>query len=157
MQVSLIKAGTNDASLIHEMQVKSFLPLLNKYEDFATSPANETVDQVMKRLKQISTDYYIVQLSHVPVGAIRIVKKENQIYRISPIFILPEHQGKGVAQKVFSIIEKAYNNVKAWELDTILQEQGNCYLYEKLGYKRKNGIKEINDKLTIVQYEKLMT
>lgn len=47
-----------------------------------------------------------------------------------------------------------YNDARYWELDTILQEQGNCYLYEKLGYRRTGEIKQINDEMTIVSYEK---
>ncbi|PZT54713.1 GNAT family acetyltransferase [Paenibacillus silvae] len=47
-----------------------------------------------------------------------------------------------------------YNDVAVWELATILQERGNCYLYEKLGYQQTGETKEINDKMTIVFYEK---
>ncbi|MOA35325.1 hypothetical protein D3C78_1567680 [compost metagenome] len=75
---------------------------------------------------------------------------------MSPIFILPEHQGKGIAQRVFSMIEDKYNDARVWELDSILQEQGNCYLYEKLGYQKTGETKHINDKMTIVFYKKTL-
>ena len=39
-------------------------------------------------------------------------------------------------------------------LDTILQEEGNGYLYEKLGYKRTGKIENINERMDIVYYEK---
>ncbi|MEC0238422.1 GNAT family N-acetyltransferase [Paenibacillus dokdonensis] len=156
MELSLFKAGIDEASMIHEMQVKTFMPLLNKYQDFETSPANETVERIIDRLKQSFTDYYIIKNSNISVGAIRIVRKENKTFRVSPVFILPEHQGKGIAQRVFSIIENIYNDATVWELATILQEQGNCYFYEKLGYQKTGGIKEINDKMTIVFYEKCL-
>jgi GNAT superfamily N-acetyltransferase len=154
MVLSLFKTGLNEAYLIHEMQIKAFMPLLNKYQDYDTSPANETMERIIDRLKQSFTDYYIIKNSNVPVGAIRIVRKENYTFRVSPVFILPEYQGKGIAQKVFSKIEDIYNNVVIWELDTILQEHGNCYLYEKLGYQKTGETKEINEKMTIVYYEK---
>lgn len=41
-----------------------------------------------------------------------------------------------------------------WKLDTILQEKGNCYLYEKLDYHKTGKTEIINDKMTIVFYEK---
>ena len=41
-----------------------------------------------------------------------------------------------------------------WELGTILQEAGNCYLYEKMGYRQTNRRTVINDSMTIVGYEK---
>jgi len=154
MDISIFKSGLNEASSIHEMQIKVFMPLLIKYQDYETSPGNESVERIIDRLNQTFTDYYIIKSSNISVGAIRIVRKENNIYRVSPIFILPEHQGKGIAQKVFSIIEDKYYDARIWELDTILQEQGNCYLYEKLGYQKTGEIKQINDKMTIVYYEK---
>jgi len=154
MDISLSKSSLSDAALIHEMQVTAFMPLLDKYKDYDTSPANESIERIIDRMNQTFTEYFVIRSSNVPVGAIRIVKKDNQIYRVSPIFILPEYQGKGIAQKVFGIIEEMYNDAKMWELDTILQEEGNCYLYEKLGYKKTGKVVEINDKMSIVFYEK---
>lgn len=154
MNISLIKAQLKDAETIHEMQMKSFMTLLERYKDFEINPANEPVEKVMDRINQKFTDYYIVKSGDIPVGGIRIVKKGKKIYRVSPIFILPEFQGKGIAQKVFQIIEDMYIDANRWELDTILQEQGNCYLYEKLGYRRTGKIQSINSKMTLVFYEK---
>jgi GNAT superfamily N-acetyltransferase len=154
MNISLVKADLKDAESIHSMQIKSFIPLLEKYQDFETNPANEPLEKVIWRINQPSTDYYIIKDDEIAVGGIRIVKKDNKRYRVSPIFILSEYQGKGIAQKVFQIIEQKYNDAMVWELDTILQEQGNCYLYEKLGYKQTGRRKIINDRLTIVFYEK---
>lgn len=154
MEISLSKSDLNEASTIHEMQTKAFMPLLDKYHDFETSPANETLERIISRMNQSFTDYYIIKSSSIAVGAIRIVRKENKTYRVSPIFVLPEYQGKGIAQKVFGLIEDIYNDAQIWELGTILQERGNCYLYEKLGYKRTGKIEVINDRMTIVFYEK---
>jgi GNAT superfamily N-acetyltransferase len=146
-----------DAETIHVMQAKSFKPLLEKYQDFETSPANEPVEKIVTRINQPFTDYYVIENDGVTVGAIRIVKMGDQRYRVSPIFILPEHQGKGIAQKLFEIIEKEYCDAKVWELDTLLQEKGNCYLYEKLGYKQTGKMEPINSKMTLVFYEKYLT
>lgn len=154
MEISLIKSGLDDAETIHVMQKKSFMPLFEKYQDFETSPANEPLEKVVNRINQSFTDYYIIKLEDTAIGGIRIVKKDIGVYRVSPIFILPEYQGKGIAQKVFEIVEQIYTDARTWELDTILQEQGNCYLYEKLGYKKTGKTEVINDKMTLVYYEK---
>lgn len=156
MKITLSKAGLTDASDILEMQIKAFIPLLHKYRDYETSPANETIERIISRMNQSFSEYYIIKNTYIPVGAIRIIRKSNKTYRISPIFILPEHQGQKIAQQVFAMIEEMYNDAIVWELDTILQEHGNCYLYEKLGYKRTNQSRVINEKMTIVFYEKLM-
>ncbi|MDH6369392.1 GNAT superfamily N-acetyltransferase [Paenibacillus sp. PastF-3] len=156
MGISLCKAGVDDAEFIHQMQVKAFMPLLEKYKDYETSPANESVEKMIDRINQSFTDYYMIKNSDIAVGGVRIVKKENNTYRVSPIFIMPEYQGMGIAQQVFAIIEQKYNDAKKWDLDSIEQEQRNCYLYEKVGYKRTEETKQINDKLTFVFYEKDM-
>ena len=154
MEVSLLKANLEDAMTIHEMQINSFMPLLEKYQDFDTNPANEPLERVITRLNQSFTDYYLIKYFERAVGAIRIVKLGNKSYRVSPIFILPEYQGKGIAQKVFVRIEQLYPDADLWELDTIMQEEGLCYLYEKLGYEKTGETKAINDNITIVFYEK---
>ncbi len=154
MKITLLQAELDDAELIHSMQVTSFLPLLEKYQDFDTSPANEDIGRIITRLNQSFTDYYIIRHNEVPVGGIRIIRKNNNTYRVSPIFILPEYQGKGIAQVVFKMIEEIYKDAIRWELDTILQEEGHCHLYEKLGYKRTGKTEVINEKMTIVFYEK---
>ncbi len=42
-----------------------------------------------------------------------------------------------------------------WQLETILQEEGNCYLYEKMGYRRTGETEVINERMTLVNYRKL--
>lgn len=155
MTIELIKASLQDASKIHEMQVKAFLPLLEKYQDYDLSPATETVERIIRRIEQPFTHYYIIEIDSKAVGAIRIVLlEEGKKCRISPVFILPEYQNLGVAQKVFHKIETMYLPEKGWELETIKEELGNCYLYEKLGYKRLSHEQKVNDKMTLIHMEK---
>lgn len=155
MNIELKKANITEAELLHEMQVKAFMPLLQKYEDYDTNPANESVERILQRLKQPFTDYHFVMLNDLKVGGIRVMRLDNGMRcRISPLFILPEYQGLGIAQETIRLVEEVYSPSKGWELDTILQEQGNCYLYEKFGYKQTGESEVINSKMTLVFYEK---
>lgn len=155
MNITLKKAAISDAEHLHNMQIEAFLPLLQKYQDFDTSPGNETVECTLQRLEQPSTDYYFIMFDSVEVGGIRIKKLDDGIRcKISPLFVLPEYQGLGIAQETIRLVEEIYSPLKGWELCTILQEQGNCHLYEKMGYKQTGETKDINDKMTIVFYEK---
>lgn len=155
MEIRLIRAKIEEAGILWEMQVKSFQKLLDKYQDFETNPASESVDKVRGRLKQKNTYYYFICLGNEKVGAIRVIDshREDRNKRISPLFILPEYQGKGIAQKVIRLCERIHGE-KGWELNTILQEKGNCYLYEKMGYHTNGKVEMINDKLTLIFYEK---
>ena len=88
------------------------------------------------------------------VGVIRVVdKKDGSRKRISPLWIMEEDRGKGYAQDAILAVEKIYGE-HYWELDTILQEEGNLYLYEKMGYHQTGRIEHINDRMDIVFYEK---
>ena len=73
--------------------------------------------------------------------------------RISPLFILPNFRGRGYATQAIIEAEKI-NGDKNWFLDTILQEEGNCALYEKMGYVATGKTELLNDRMTLVDYEK---
>lgn len=153
MKVTLKQASINDVGKIHKMQVEAFKPLLEKYKDYETNPGNETIEQIRAKIIQPDSKYYFIYLQNQIVGAIRIVNLEEEKLRISPIFVMTEFQGRGIAQRAINIIENMYPNTTGWKLDTALQETKLCHLYEKIGYKKKDT-KTINDKLTIVSYEK---
>ena len=155
MEVTLLRANIDNAKELHAMQIEAFKELLYKYQDFDTSPANETVEKVETRLKQDFTFFYFICIGQQKVGAIRIIdkKEDGKNKRISPIFILPAFQGKGIAQKAIRLCEEMHGN-ENWELDTILQESKNCHLYEKMGYRQTGKTKVINERLTLIFYEK---
>ena len=154
IEVSLIAAGKDDMKTIWKMQVEAFSELLDKYQDYDTSPAAESFEKVMARFEQPWTTYYFISIGTENVGVIRIVdKKDGSRKRISPVWIMPEHRNKGFAQAAIIAAEKKYGP-NHWCLDTILQEKGNLHLYEKMGYHRTGKIEKVNDRMDIVFYEK---
>ncbi len=155
MEIKLTRAGVEDAKEIHAMQIEAFRELLDRYQDFDTSPGCESVEKVEARLRQEYTYYYFICMGPQKVGAIRIVDKKEpgKNMRISPLFILPQFQGQGIGQKAIRMCEELHGGM-GWELDTILQEEKNCYLYEKMGYRRTGKTEVVNERLTLVFYEK---
>ncbi|MBQ6251131.1 GNAT family N-acetyltransferase [Ruminococcus sp.] len=136
------------------MQVDAFSDLLEKYRDYDISPANEPMSRVMERLEQPFTYYYFIMDGDTAVGAIRVVDmKDGSPKRISPIFIMKEHRGKGFAKAAIRAAEKLHG-ADNWSLDTILQEEGNCRLYEEMGYRRTGDTQVVNERMTLVFYEK---
>ena len=69
-------------------------------------------------------------------------------------FILPEYQNQGIGYVAIQKVFYLYPDAKVWKLDTILQEPGNCHLYEKCGFVRVGEAHIINDKMTLIDYEK---
>ena len=153
--MKLVSIGIQDAEKLWKMQVEAFQDLYKKYQDTETSPATEGIDKIQMRLNQPFTYYYFIEVDDITVGAIRVVDKKEveKAKRISPVFIMNEYRNKGYAQKAIQLVEEIHGN-SDWELDTILQEKGNCYLYEKLGYRQTGKTEAINDKLTLVFYRK---
>lgn len=154
MNIKLIPAEFKDIEAILKMQITSFAELLKKYQDYDTNPANENYDCILFRFNQPETTYYFINADNKNVGVIRVVDfNDKHRKRISPIFILPEYRNQGYAQQAIIEAERIHGK-SGWELETILQEKENCYLYEKLGYIKTGKTKVINDKLTLVFYEK---
>lgn len=152
--MELKRATVNDSEAIWRMQIKAFADLLEKYRDIDTSPGCEPEEKVKARLLQPCTYFYYIIEDNNTVGAVRVVdKKDGSKKRISPLFILKEFRNKGFAQRAIAEAEKIHGH-SGWELDTILQEEGNCYLYEKMGYRQTGQTKVINERMTIVFYEK---
>ncbi|MBQ8086976.1 MAG: GNAT family N-acetyltransferase [Clostridia bacterium] len=89
------------------------------------------------------------------VGAVRLsIDHERHWGRVSALCVLPQYQGQGIAQCALREIERRHTDIERWYLDTILEEAGNCHLYEKLGYCRTGTPQPINAYMTLVNYEK---
>ena len=155
MKIRLIKAGFDDLNTILQMQREAFSELYEKYQDTQTSPAAEKYENILFRFNQPETTYYFITANDERVGVIRIVDNKDGTARkrISPIFIMREYRGRGYAQQAIIEAERIHGEHN-WKLDTILQEKGNCYLYEKMGYHRTGKTEVINERMTIVFYEK---
>ena len=154
MKIELLKATESDIKEIWKMQVEAFKDLLEKYQDYDMSPATESYENVLNEYKQPWTSFYFITRNIEKVGAVRVIdKKDGSRKRIAPIWIMPDFRNQGLAQLAMREVEKLYDS-HHWQLDTILQEQGNIYLYEKLGYKRTGEIENIKDGMDIVYFHK---
>ena len=150
----LVRANVRDCEKIWSLQIEAFADLLAKYQDYETSPGNEPKENIQAKLLDEFTFFYFIYLEDEIAGAVRVVDRKNgNRKRIAPIFIMKKFRNRGLAQKTFEEIERIHG-INHWMLDTILQEAGNCYLYEKLGYKRTGKIEHINERMDIVYYEK---
>ena len=154
MSVSLRQAKREDLETIWKMQVEAFKGLLEVYQDYDISPAAEGIDKITARFEQPWTKYFFIEAEGKDVGAIRVVdKQDGSRKRISPLWIMKEFRGRGYAQDAIRAVEALYG-ADNWCLDTILQEKGNCHLYEKMGYRKTGKIEHINERMDIVFYEK---
>ena len=153
MSVQLIKAAINDCQEIYDLQIRSFKALLDRYQDYDYSPGAEKLERTVERFQEPSTDYYFIALSDRHIGALRICSFER-LCKLKQIFILPEYQGRGYGQEAIAAVESLYPAAERWELDTILQEEKLCYLYEKMGYRKTGKIQNLKCNMDLVFYAK---
>ena len=162
--ITLTLATEKDAELIHLMKYEAFLPLYEIYRDDEISPVKEPLEKVIAILERKASEYYIIKADGLPVGAIRVCHRKRDYEPpagevpayISPLFILPRFQNRGIAQIAVKMVFDLYPEATVWRLDTIKQEEGNCHFYEKLGFV-KTGVEHIvNERMTLIDYEKKM-
>ena len=153
--MKLVRANKQDAERLWKMQIAAFQDLYAKYQDSETSPATEALEKTIMRLEQSYTYFYYIVVDDAIVGAMRVIddKEEGKYKFLSPIFIMKEFRGRGYAQKAIQLAEEIHGS-SGWTLDTILQEKGNCYLYEKMGYYQTGETRVINERMTLVFYKK---
>lgn len=154
VEVILIDEGM--AEKIEGIQKAAFMPLLEKYGDYEINPALESVETIRRKISNPATRSYVFRLSGADVGWVRITDMGERTCKVSALCVLPEYQNRGIAQDAMKQIEAIHSGAEKWVLGTIREEEGDCHLYEKLGYKRVGAPEVINSKMTIVGYEKIV-
>lgn len=155
MEIVVSRFSENDLNTVFEIQQAAFRPLYEKYHDDGSNPYMESKETILRKYTRAGTSGYLFLLDGKAVGAVRInIDDVNKIGRVSALCVLPQYQGRGIAQKALLETERLHPDVKRWVLDTILEEAGNCHLYEKAGYRKTGKTERINEKMTLVYYEK---
>ena len=150
----LRKALREDIDKIWKMQAEAFRELLEKYKDYDTNPAAESVEKVAARFDMPGSVYYFIEAEGEDVGVIRVIdRKDGSRKRISPLWIMKKYRGRGYAKLAMKEAERIHGS-DYWSLDTILQEEGNIRFYKKMGYHRVGKMQKINEKMDIVFFEK---
>lgn len=153
--MQIVEFKESDIDIVFEIQKAAYKPLYEKYHDDNTNPYMESKETVLKKYMRTGTKGYLFIKDGVPVGVVRIsLYPESKSGKVSALGVHPQYQGQGIAYQALSEIEKMHSDVERWFLDTILQEAGNCHLYEKIGYKRTGKMEEISENMTLVFYEK---
>lgn len=155
IRMEVVEFREENIDIVFEIQRAAYRPLYEKYHDEKTNPYMESKETVLQKYTRAGTTGYLFILNGIPVGTVRVnLRPEIKCGRISALGVLPQYQGQGIAQQALRKIENLHSEIEQWCLDTILQEAGNCHLYEKLGYRKTGEIEVINEKMTLVYYEK---
>jgi len=153
VEVRIERAKLEDAKLILEGQRKCFLPLLERYQDHDLNPCNEKLESIQKSI--IEHYFYKILVDGKFSGAVYVHENPDKLHmKLHTIYVLPEYQNLGVAQKAIEYVEKIHNCAVEWVLETPHDLEKNHHLYEKMGYVKTGKTEKINDRLTIVHFKK---
>lgn len=153
MMITLVKATSTDATALHALQIKSFLPLLLKYNDVETNPSLEPLEKTLNRINDSRKGFYKILKDGFLVGGIAIKKTAPNTLFIGPFFIDPDFQNQKIAQKALILLEEIFKEFDFFELGLIREEKRNLYLYQKLNYVLTGETKKINH-LDIIYFRK---
>ena len=142
----------DEAECLHRLQVKAFMPLYEKYQDEETSPAKESLEKVTKKIMEENSDFYFIEFHGEKVGGVRVrwhqgKKVFENINWISPIFIIPEYQNKGIASKVieklFELYPVYHTKDPEWCISNILELYNLTEGYFDPNYRFKLAMKKL--------------
>lgn len=152
--LTLEPIGPERAQTAQALVHAAFAPLLDIYQDHATSPANKPLDRFERALAREESDGYLITLDAAPIGYVRVDRCAPGVYFLSDLCIMPAFQNRGYAQQAIRQLEARYPDAQAWYLVTIRQEARDCHLYEKLGYVCLGETQQVNDRMTLVFFFK---
>ena len=113
IELKLVTEG--EAESLHRLQVEAFMPLYEKNQDDDTSPAKESLERVTEKIVEDNSDFYFIVFHGEKVGGVRIrwyqgKKVFENVNWISPIFIIPKFQNKGIARTIIWYLSE-YNRM----------------------------------------------
>lgn len=153
MGLKIARTHSGEAAALLEIQKEAFQSDLKKYQDYDSSPAAETLEFFKYKLKH--SYHYTIFADNKIIGGVCVVKVTDDHYRLFRIFLSRKYQNRGIGAKVLPYIEKKYPQAKKWSLDTPKDNPVTRHFYEKYGYKKTKEYK-VNERLTLVEYEKKM-
>lgn len=162
--ISLRLTTVNDADILTEIQQKAFLPLYEKYHDSGNPYLRDKRD-ILCRLDNPNFLYLTVLLDNKIVGGILYRLKgstpfiKNLIfgkYYLTRVYILPEHQSKGIATEAILQSEKFLKNPKKLYVDFPEDLDKNRRCYTKCGYKDTGKRLETEPGVILAAFEKVI-
>lgn len=127
MDLEIKAATTEDAQLLVDIYNKAF------YEDFVIygqCPGyGKSVSDMIKSINE--TSKYIAYVGSDAVGAISVLKKDDGLYYLGALCVIPEYQRKGIGHKLLEFIKDKYKDWEKFELITPADKEKNVNFYTK--------------------------
>lgn len=105
-----------DAECLHKLQIEAFMPLYEKYQDDATSPAKDSLETITKKIVDDNSDFYFILFNGEKAGAVRVKwhkgqKVHKNVNWISPIFVIPSLTSPKIIIYVYNQLPKYIKDI----------------------------------------------
>ena len=153
MDIRLVRAAEADAEELLGIQRECFRAEYEKYRD-ENSPYLLPLERMRFKIAYADGVYYKIVLGNAAVGGLWVYRKGPGLYRLSILYVLPEHQSKGIGQRAIALAEALQPDAGRWELDCPEDLPANRRCYERAGYHFTGERHAVSDRLTLVDYRK---
>lgn len=162
--VSLRLTTIDDVDILTDIQQKAFQPLYEKYHDKGNPYLRDKRD-ILCRLDNPHFLYLTILLDDVIVGGVLyrlkgstpfIKKLMFGKYYLTRVYILPEHQNKGIATEAILQSEKHLKKPGKLYVDFPVDLDKNRKCYTKCGYTDTGKRLEVESGLTLACFEKVL-
>ncbi len=137
----LYKANIKDNKIIMATQVIAFEDdNKNKPEDAskALPPGCNSLKWNTDRIRENHV-LKIVKNGEI-IGGMILFDFGDEKKEIGRIWIVPEHQNKGIGKTAFNELFSLYSEIKEWYIETPEWAKRNQYLYKKLGFEKTGEV-----------------
>lgn len=158
------KTLAEDVKTLSEIQRAAFLPLYEKYSD-SGNPALRDETDILKRLNSEYFSCFTICLDDEIIGGLwykcggacfgEETLGEGRYY-LQRVFIRPDMQSKGIAQRAILKSEAEFEDARAFFVDFPEDLQKNRRCYEKAGYRDTGKRVPVQEGLVLACFEKRM-
>lgn len=131
MNVSILRAGLDDAEAILGLQKRAYEAEARLYDDWSIPPLTQSVDSLREELGSMHV-LKAVQDGAV-AGSVR-ARAEGATCHIGRLIVEPELQGRGIGSALLRAIEAEFPGAMQFELFTGSKSEANIRLYQRHGY-----------------------
>ncbi len=162
--ITIRSATEQDAEVLTQLQKDAFRPLYERYHDEA-NPYLRGVEDVLGRLDSPYFRYFCILEDGEIVGGV-LYKCQGRIpfsdrlgereYYLQRVYVKPERQCQGIAQKAILLCEKEFPDAKRFTVDFPEDLIKNRRCYEKAGFCDTGMRLEVEPGLVLACFEKTL-
>ena len=127
MDLEIKAATTEDTEPLVDIYNKAFHEDFLKYGE--CPGYGKSVSDMEKSINE--TSKYIAYVGSAAVGAISVLKKNDGLYYLGALCVIPEYQRKGIGHKLFEVFKEQNKDWKKIELVTPADKEKNINFYTK--------------------------